>query len=141
MFSRKPKHKALIITDDRRLRPVTLEIDSGFVVDHRSNRAWALTAGAVITERRRRLPYLILYERHDSPYIPGKHKWAKHDEHAINVLARECVDKQFASLPKEALAEKAANTFRICIAGLTLTVAVMAMVVLMSSGQLKFPGL
>ena len=141
MFSRKPKHKALLLTEDHRLREVTLEVDSGFVVDHRSNRAWGLMPRSVIRMRGTREPYLILHERGSAPYSPFKHKWETFPEAAVNGLARERVGQQFAELPKLAIAEKAANTMRLCIAGLTLTVAVMAFVVLASSGQLRIPGL
>lgn len=141
MLSRKPKHKALIMSDDRRLRPVTLEVDTGFVVQHSSSRAWQLTGGAVFPERRTRLPYLLVHERHDCPYSTAKHRWEKHEEGAVNQLARQSIRKEFNELPKKALAQKAASAFRLAIAGLTLTVALMAMVVLISSGQFKFPGM
>jgi len=140
VFSRKPKHKALLLTEDHRLREVTLEVDSGFVVDHRSSRAWGLVPRAVIRMRGTRLPYLILFERSAAPYSPYRRTWEKFDEDAVKRLARERVGQQFAELPKLAIAEKAANTMRLCIAGLTLSVAVMAFLVLVSSGQLKVPG-
>ncbi len=141
MFTRKPKHKALLITDDHRLREVNLEVDSGFVTDHRSSRSWSLVPKAVIRLRAARTPYVVLYERAWVPYIPETGKWAPCEEGAINRLARERVAQQFGNLPKEAIAEKAANLMRMCIAGLTLVVAIMAVTVLVSSGQLRIPGL
>ncbi|NLE94360.1 MAG: hypothetical protein GX600_01575 [Dehalococcoidia bacterium] len=141
MFRRKPKHKALLITDDHCLLEVNLDVDAGFVVDHRSNRSWALMPKAVIRLRGTRTPYLVLYERSAAPYSPKNRKWETFDEGAVNRLARERIAQQFAELPKLAIAEKAANTFRLCIAGLTLTVAIMALTVLITSGKIGIPGL
>lgn len=140
-FRRKPHHKALLITDDHRLREVNLEVDAGFVVDHRASRAWGLMPRAVLRLRDTRLPFLVLYERASAPYSPYKKKWETFDEGSVNLLAKERIGQQFAELPKLAIAEKAANVMRLCIAGLTLTVAIMAVVVLVSSGQLRIPGL
>lgn len=141
MFRRKPTHKALLITDDHRLREVNLEVESGFVTDHRSSRSWLLTPKSVIRLRGAQTPYVVLYERAWVPYLPELGKWAPCEEGAVNRLARERAAQQLGDLPKEALAEKAANTMRLCIAGLTLTVAVMAVTVLASSGNLRIPGL
>lgn len=140
MFNRKPKHKALLITEDHCLREVNLDVDSGFVVDHRSSRAWGLMPRAVIRLRASRTPFLVLYERASAPYSPYHKRWEKWDEGLVSVLAKERAAQQFTELPKMALAEKAANTLRLCIAGMTLTVAVMAMVVLITSGQIRIPG-
>lgn len=141
MFRRKPKHKAMLITDDHCLRETTLEVDAGFVVDHRNSRAWGLMPRAVIRLRGSRTPYLLLYERAAAPYSPYRQRWEPFQEGLVNVMANERAAQQFTELPKLALAEKAANTFRLCVAGLTLTVAVMAMVVLVGSGQIRIPGL
>ena len=137
----KPHHKALLITDDHRIREVNLEIDAGFAVDHRSNRAWGLMPEAIIRLRGSQTPYLVLYERASAPYSPVRGKWLGFDEGAVKRLAKQRFAEAFTELPKQAIAAKAAWTFRLCIAGLTLVVAVMSLTVLATSGHLRIPGL
>lgn len=136
----KPHHKALLVTEDHRIVERNLIVDSGFLVDHRANRAWALMPHAVIRMRGTRTPYVVLYERAAAPFSAVAKRWLPLERDAVKQLAKGRVAESFAELPRLAIQEKLASTMRICIAGLTLTVAAMAVTVLMSSGQLRIPG-
>ncbi len=141
VWTRKPKHKVLLIADDHKLREVGLDVDMASVTDHRSGRAWGLVPGAVIPRYHTRKPYLVVCGRCDGPFNPRKGKWEVFDEAEVSRIAAQCADKQIAELPRLAIQEMAASVMKLSIAGLTLAVAVMAMVVAVSSGTVRVPGL
>lgn len=136
----KPHHKALLVTEDHRIVERNLVVDSGFLVDHQANRAWALMPKAVVRMRGTRTPYVVLYERAAAPYSPERKRWEAVEEEAVKAMAKERVGQTFAELPKRAIEEKMVGTLRIVTVGLLLTVVFMAVTVLASSGQLRIPG-
>lgn len=140
-WRRKPKHKVLLIADDHKLREVGLDVDTGSVTDHRSGRAWGLIPGAVIPRYHTRKPYLLVCSRCDGPFNSRKGKWEIFDEAEVSRIAAQCADKAIDELPRLAIQEMAASVMKLSIAGLTLSVAVMAMVVAVSSGSVRIPGL
>ena len=137
----KPHHKALLVTEDHRIVERNLVVDSGFLVDHHANKAWALVPKAVVRMRGTRTPYVVLYERAAAPYSPERKRWETLNEDDVKAMAKERVGQTFAELPKRAIEEKMIGTLRIVIVGLLLTVVFMAVTVLASSGQLRIPGM
>jgi len=140
-WRRKPKHKVLLIADDHKLREVDLDVDMASVTDHRSGRAWGLVPGAVIPRYVTRKSYLVLCSRCDGPFNARKGKWEIFDEAEVSRIAAQCADKQIAELPRLAIQQMAASVMRLSIAGLTLAIAVMAVVIAVSSGTVRVPGL
>lgn len=138
---RTPKHKVLLISDDHKLRTIDMDVDMASVSDHRSGRAWGLVPGAVIPQYHTRKPYLVLCSRCDGPYNARKGRWDVFDEAEVSRIAAQCADKQIAELPRLAIQEMAASIMRLSIVGLTLAIAVMAVVVAISSGGIRIPGL
>jgi len=123
------------------VREVNLEVDAGSIVDHRSGRAWGLVPGAVIPLRNTRKPYFLLCGRCDGPFNARKGRWEAYAEDEVRRIAEQSVDHEIAELPRLAIREKAASMFRLCMAGLTLSVVLMAMVILITSGHIRIPGL
>lgn len=141
MLQRKPKHRALMLTEDHQIVDVNLDVDVGSIAEERSGRAWGLVPGAVIPRYGSRTPYLVICGRCDGPFNARRNKWEVFDKDEVNRIAGQCLDKEINELPKRAIQEKAASMLRLTIAALALCVGVMSMVVLVSSGQIRIPGL
>lgn len=140
-FRRKPKHRALTVTEDRQVREVNLTVDMGSVVDHRSGRAWGLVPGAAVPKFHTRTPYLVVCARSAGPLNVKKGRWEPFDEEEICRIAEQSADQRLSELPRLAIQEKASSMLRLAIAGLALSIGVMSMVVALTSGVIRIPGL
>jgi len=141
LFGKKPKHKALMVTEDRQLRDVDLDVDAASMSDHRAGRSWGLVPSAVIPQRGTRKAYQVVCPRCNGPFNPRKGRWEPFDQAEVARIADLCVDKQIAELPRLALQEWSQSLMRLAIVGLVLAVSVMAFVVAVSSGVVRVPGL
>lgn len=113
----------------------------GCVVDHKTGRAWGLVPGATVPLHNTRTPYLVLCGRSSGPLNVQRRRWESFSEDEVCRIAEQSADQRLSELPRKAIYEKAASMLRIAIAGLALCVAVMALVVLVTSGTIRMPGL
>lgn len=141
IFGRKPKHKALMVTEDHQLREVDLDVDAASMSDHRASRSWGLVPSAVIPQHGTRKAYQVICARCNGPFNSRKGRWEPFDQAEVSRIADQCVDKQIAELPRLALQEWSRSLMRLAIVGLVLAVGVMAFVVALSSGAVRIPGL
>ena len=140
-FRRKPKHKALMATEDHQLRDVDLDVDAASMYYHRAGRSWGLVPGAVIPQWGTRKAYQLVCPRCNGPFNARRGKWESFDQAEVSRIADQCVDKQIEELPRLAAEEWAQSLMRLCIVGLVLAVGVMAFVVALTSGAVRIPGL
>lgn len=124
VFGRKPKHRALMVTEDHQLVDVGLDVDAASLSDHRAGRSWGLVPGAVIPQHKTRKPYLLVCPRCNGPYNPRTGKWAAFDPDEVRRIAAQCCDKQRADLPRLAAQELSASMLRLVVAGLLILIGI-----------------
>jgi len=120
------------LTDDGRQVDRDLEVDYGYVVDHKQHRAWFLDQEALQRKKGDVTSVLVIDERSAIPHYLGKevNRTAKAKQYwdLLTKIAEQSLEAQLTVTQEQQTKDKTAEVHRIIIYVLGLTVVILAIV-------------
>ena len=137
-FGSKRKQNCLILTEDGRIEKATPPVVKGYAVDHKTMEAWLLPNNP-IPEISTGKMFSVIFERDAAPFSIDGDNTRKLTEESIALIAGESADEALAQLEKKSFKNKMADTLRLVIIIFAITVVLIVIFGLISTGKLKMP--
>lgn len=138
LFGKKRIQNVLILTEDNRIVPAQLDVEKGYMVDHRTSEAWATTANpnSQIPRRGTRAMYTLIDERDAAPIeIGGGGLTKKELSKQINSIAQESRKAAQYEVQKKQGRDKLAGLLGTSVLAIAVTVCLILVFQLIISGN------
>lgn len=141
-IGKKRKQNCLLLTEDGRILHISLPVVKGYVVEHKTAEAWGLYPDSRIPEKGTNHLYQILTERDAAPMsLNGqKQDYSKRLKETISKIAQENASAARAAIQKKSLKNKTAETLQLLAIIFGITICVLVIFGLFSTGKLHMPG-
>lgn len=141
LFRKKRVQNVLVLTEDGRIVPTQMEVVKGYMVDHRTSEAWALTTGeySQVQKRGQKSMWRLVDERDAAPLEVGKGGMSKKKLSAmVSGIAKEARKAASYEIQKKQGKDKLASALGTSVVMLTALVMFLMVVQLLVSGKLQF---
>lgn len=131
----------LILTEDNRIVPAQLEVEKGYMVDHRTSEAWAVTASpnSQLPRRGTKAHYRLIDERDAAPIeIGGGGLTKKEYSKQIDQIAQEARKAAQYEIQKHQGKDKLRQLLGITVLSVAVTTCLILVFQLVVSGNVQF---
>lgn len=131
----KPKReaRALLFRDDREIKVISLPVTDRYMVDQKKSRAWGLHSSLLYPYKGK--IHAILIEHDCGPISLDGEQWASE----MDAIVGEQYNKKLMKIKKESIREKTHNLIMTMGLILTITVVILVLAGLISSGRFRLP--
>jgi hypothetical protein len=138
---KKRQQSCLILTEDDRVVLEPLPVIKGYAVNHKTHEAWGLHSDGMVPERGTGKIVLVVSERAVAPVAirgQGKNGLCKLGQ-SVSAIASESADEALAQVHKKSFRNKLADTLRLVVIIFAVTVVVIVVFSLITTGKLQIP--
>lgn len=139
LFTPKRKQEVLILTEDGRIVGETLEVETGYAVNRKTQEAWALDSENQIESRASGEVLQVLTERDVAPLVLNGKTNVKITKAIINKVAEEKVDQEIIKVEKQAAKNKVVMGLMAISIIFAILVVTIILTGLFQSGKVKLP--
>jgi hypothetical protein len=141
LFKSKRVQNVLILTEDNRIVPAQLEVEKGYMVDHKTSEAWAMTVSenAQIPRRGTKAMYRLIDERDAAPLeLDGSGLSKKQYKDQINGIAKEARKAAQYEVQKHQGKDRMRTMIGLSVLSIACTVCLLLVFQLIISGNVQF---
>lgn len=141
-FLKKKRQQAvLILTEDNRIVPAHLAVEKGYMVDHATSEAWAMTtsANSQVPKKGTKVMYRLIDERDAAPLeLGGGGLTKKQYSEQINKIGQESRKAAQYEVQKHQGKDRLRSMIGISVTFIAVTVCVILVFQLIVSGNVQF---
>lgn len=138
---KKRQQNLLILTEDGRIVLESVPVIKGYAANHKTHEAWGLHSDGMVPERGTSKIVQVVCERAVAPIAirgQGKNGLCKLGQ-TVSAIAEESADEALAQVHKKSFRNKLADTLRLVVLIFAITVVVVLVFSLITTGKLQIP--